>query len=110
MKECKRDQIFASEKNQRKAEPDMTRKLSNVRSSVQTGKSVKSSSKPFPVKGTVRTNSFDFLREPRTIKELVKFVKRLGGNPQNLLRFFRGLQLEGFEWAEENGKVQWKEK
>jgi hypothetical protein len=62
----------------------MTRRRSNAVHSVQTESSVQ----PFR-KGTARQKAFKFLSHPRTIEEFNRWTKRIGANPQNLLRVLR---------------------
>lgn len=56
--------------------------------SVQTARFARHS--PFR-KGSVRHKAFEFLRTPRTLESFNRWARRVGVNPQNLLRTLRKL-------------------
>jgi len=62
----------------------MTRRRSSAQRSVQTAKCAQTFRK-----GTARQKAFEFLSTARTLEEFNKWAKRIGANPQNLLRALR---------------------
>jgi hypothetical protein len=64
-----------------------TKRRSNVIASVQTKKTVGSSS-PFR-KGSIREKAYQYLQQTRTYEQFKVFCEKEGVSAQNLLRFLR---------------------
>lgn len=65
----------------------------NVESSVQTKTSAKRSLKSPFRRGSVRDMVYVFLQTPTPVSSFVKYVKSLGADPVDVIKFFRNRDL-----------------